>query len=79
MPNRVEEKTKARRAKILRDLGVKLAEDYKNKFKGKELEIVVEQIKQNRIIGKTEFYFDVPVERERINKGFIGKIVTIKI
>jgi len=84
-PAQVDEKIKAHRAKILRELSVKLMGDYKKKFKGRELEIVIEQIKQNNIIGKTEYYFNVEVEKRRIlsgkineNKKLIGKIFRIK-
>jgi threonylcarbamoyladenosine tRNA methylthiotransferase MtaB len=84
-PAQVDEKIKAHRAKILRELSVKLMSDYKKKFKGRELEIVIEQIKQNNIIGKTEYYFNVEVEKRRIvsskineNKKLIGKIFRIK-
>ncbi|MDD4271408.1 MAG: MiaB/RimO family radical SAM methylthiotransferase [Patescibacteria group bacterium] len=78
MPNQIEEKTKKRRAKILRELGIKLEEDYKKKFKGRELEIVIEQIKQNKIIGKTEYYFDVEAKSKGMGEGFIGKIIKVK-
>jgi len=79
-PGQVEEKTKARRAKILRQLSVKLAEDYKKKFKGREMEIVVEQIKQGKMIGKTEYYFEVEVTRKKIkNKNLkVGEIVKVR-
>ncbi|MFH0955891.1 MAG: radical SAM protein [Candidatus Falkowbacteria bacterium] len=79
-PGQVQEKIKARRAKILRELSIKLAEDFKKKFKGKELEIVVEQIKQNKIIGKTEYYFDVEINREKIKniKFKIGEVLIVK-
>jgi len=84
-PAQVDEKIKTHRAKILRELSVKLMSDYKKKFKGRELEIVIEQIKQNNIIGKTEYYFNVEVEKRRIvsskineNKKLIGKIFRIK-
>jgi len=79
MPGQVAEKIKARRAKILRQLGVKLAEDYQNKVRGRALEIVVEQIKQGKIVGKTEYYFNVAVAGEKIkNKNLkIGEIVKV--
>jgi len=80
----MEEKIKACRVKILRSLGVRLIEDYKKKFKGLELEVVVEQIKQDKIIGKSEFYFDVGLKKRQIlgekfseNKKLIGRIVKI--
>ncbi|MFA5359357.1 MAG: MiaB/RimO family radical SAM methylthiotransferase [Patescibacteria group bacterium] len=84
-PNQVEEKIKAKRAKILREFGVKLMRDYKRKFKGKKLEIVIEQIKQDKLIGKTEYYFDIEVDKRQIfgskidgNNKLIGKIVKVK-
>jgi threonylcarbamoyladenosine tRNA methylthiotransferase MtaB len=84
-PDQVEEKIKIKRAKILRELGVKLMKDYKNKFKGKKVEIVIEQIQQNKLIGKTEYYFDIEVDKRQIfgskidgNNKLIGKIVKVK-
>lgn len=81
----VEEKIKARRAGILRRLGVKLAEDYKKKFKGRELEVAIEQIKQDKIIGKTEYYFDIKAEKGQIIRReaggsveLIGRILKIR-
>ncbi len=81
MTNQVDEKTKKRRAEILRKLSLKLMGDYKNKFKNKELEIVIEQIKQDKIIGKSEFYFDVEVDKEKLknDKIRVGEIAKIKI
>ncbi len=78
-PGQVEEKIKARRAKILRQLGVKLMSDYKKKFKDRELEIVVEQIKQGKIMGKTEYYFEVEVAGKKIkNKNLkAGEMVKV--
>ena len=80
MPDQVKEKTKACRAKKLRELGIKLAKDYKNKFKGRELKIAVEQIKSDKIIGKTEFYFEVEVDKRNLkNKNIrVGEIIKIK-
>ena len=54
--------------------------DYEDKFKGKILEIAVERIKQDKIIGKTEFYFDVEVEKKKLkNKNIrVGELVKIK-
>lgn len=79
MPGQIDEKNKARRAGLLRKLGVKLAADYKKQFRGRELEIAVEQIKQNKIMGKTEFYFDLEIDKAKINRNLkIGQIVKVK-
>lgn len=79
MSGQVEEKTKARRAEILRELGFKLRQNYKKRFKGIKLEIAVEQINQDKIIGKTEYYFDVEVNKKNLaNKKFkVGQIVKV--
>ncbi|MBI4779633.1 radical SAM protein [Candidatus Falkowbacteria bacterium] len=85
LPNQIEEKIKARRAKILRKLGIKLAEDYKNKFKGRNLEVAIEQVKRDRLIGKTEYYFDIEFDKKQIigrkagaDNSLIGRIIKIK-
>ena len=80
LPGCIEEKIKARRVAELRKLGARLAEDYKNKFKGRNLEIAVEQIKQNKIIGKTEYYFEVEIDKKKLKNNIrVGEIVNIKI
>ena len=79
-PAQVEEKIKAKRAKILREFGIKLMEDYKKKFKGKNLEVVVEQIRSDKIVGKTEYYFDIEFDKEKLknNNVKIGQIIKAK-
>jgi len=85
LPGQVSEKIKARRAKILRSLGLKLAEDYKKKFKGRELAVVAEQIEKDKIIGKTEYYFDIEFKKRQIisreineSRKLIGQIIKAK-
>lgn len=81
MPYRVEEKTKARRADELRKLNLKLMKNYKKKFKGMKLKIAVEQISQDKIIGKTEYYFDIEADKRSLkNKNIkIGEILKIMV
>ena len=85
LPNQIEEKEKIKRARILRRIGIKLADNYKKKFKNKILDVVIERIKADKIIGKTEYYFDVEFKRNQIindkfskKQAAIGKIVKIK-
>ncbi len=85
MDNKVNLKEIKKRSSILRDLDKKLQEKYKNKFKGKEIEVLIEAIQEERIKGKTEFYFDVWFTKDiiinknlDINKKLIGKIIKIK-
>ena len=78
LPGQVLESERLQRAKILRKLGAKLMADYEDKFKGKILEIAVEQIKPNKITGKTEYYFDVEVDGRKLKNVKIGQIVKVK-
>jgi len=78
LPGQVKENIRLRRARELRKLGVKLAADYKNKFRGKTLEIAVEQIKSDKIIGKTEYYFNLEVRGRKLKNLKIGQIVKVK-
>lgn len=60
MDGKVGEKEIKRRAAGLRELGARLENDYKKKFKGKELEVVIERkIGERKFVGKTEYYFDL--------------------
>ncbi|NCT00275.1 hypothetical protein GW765_04860 [Candidatus Parcubacteria bacterium] len=52
--------------------------DYQKQFKGRILEILVERVKGNKIIGKTEYYFDIEVDKREINleySSLVGKII----
>ena len=49
-------------------------------FEPEDHEIAVEQIMPDKIIGKSEYYFDVEISRKKINnKNFkIGEIIKAK-
>ncbi len=73
MPNKVTRQEIEQRAKKLRDLGKRLEAEYKKKFAGQELEVVVEKDircpgghRMSRYIGKTEYYFDVEFSKKDI-------------
>ncbi len=84
MPGKVNWKEITSRAKKLKNLGEKLKNEFRNKFIGRNLEVVVEKnvsINSN-LIGKTEYYFDVGFNKNQIiNKQNVkaGGIVKIKI
>lgn len=60
MEKRVEEKEIKSRAEKLRALGEELAREYKKKFEKRELEVAVEgKLKNGKLKGKSEYYFDV--------------------
>ena len=80
-----------KRADRLRKLGKKLGSEYRKKFVGKELEVVVErEMHQDTecpighsvsamYVGKTEYYFDIEFKAKQITANIIGKIVKVKI
>lgn len=78
------------RADRLKKLGTKLESDYRKKFVGKDLEVVAESVSENKIKGKTEYYFDVEFNKSQIivnsermsmdsNIDFIGELVKVKM
>ncbi len=79
MPNQIEKKEIAKRAKILRKLSKKLEHGYQKKFKGKELEAVLENFNEKQAKLKTEYYFDVIQTKYNFCKQDIGKIRKIII
>jgi len=71
------------RSRILRKISLEQENDFRKKFNLKELEILVEHIKKNKIImGRSKYYFDVLFKKEDVignNKNIlINKIVKIK-
>ncbi len=80
MDGKVAPVDKKRRADTLRKLSVGLERNYKNKFRGRELEAIVENSKRGEIKGKTEFYFDVFFkETAGENRAVPGSCVKTKI
>ncbi len=76
MLNKIQKQEIDKRAKKVRSLGRILEKEYKQKFSGRELDVVLENKKGDKYIGKTEFYFDV--EFKSIGKLKIGEIYRIK-
>lgn len=76
MKNQIKPELVFKRAEKLRNFGRKLEADFKKKFKGKEVEVLVEQIKEGKCLGKTEQYFDLNFKN--LNRR-AGDIVKIKI
>ncbi len=78
MSGQVSREEKARRAKILRELGSELENDYKKKFIGKELKVVLMNNKKGKARGKSEYYFDVEIKDKKVSEKSEGKIISIK-
>ncbi|MEA3450062.1 MAG: tRNA (N(6)-L-threonylcarbamoyladenosine(37)-C(2))-methylthiotransferase MtaB [Patescibacteria group bacterium] len=80
--NQIPENIKKERAKKLRILGYELAQNYRDKFKGQELMVIPEQLKNKKYLGKTEYYFDVWFDQNNLvnknDKIKIKKLILIK-
>ena len=70
MPNQVDEVTKKVRVKKLMALSEKQEKEYYEKFKGKELDILVEECDNNVSIGHTSNYLMVTLNENLL----VGKI-----
>ena len=80
MDGKIGEKEIKRRAAGLRGLGERMESDYKKKFKGKKLEVVVERkIGERKFVGKTEYYFDIQCAAIQANQTRTGMDLTRKI
>jgi threonylcarbamoyladenosine tRNA methylthiotransferase MtaB len=66
MDNRVNSKIAKQRSAELIELGKKLEEDFKKRFYGQELDVVVESIKGDMIQGKSEYYFEVSFSSSQV-------------
>ena len=70
MPEQIDESIKKDRVKRLMALSEQMEEEYYNKFKGKELDILVEEVNDNISIGHTSNYLKIEVN-EKLNKNEI--------
>lgn len=82
MNNKVGHKEITMRSEKLRMISEKLEEDFKKKFKGKVLPVLIQGVMNNKIKAKTEYYFDMIIDLNKIKKeNFswqIKKIIPIK-
>ncbi len=76
MPMQVEETEKKRRSRVLNEISKHLEEEYYKKHINKELEVLIEETKENESIGFTSNYLKVKIPA-KVKKNEIYK-VTIK-
>ena len=70
MPEQIKREEILNRSKILRKIALEQENNFKKKFKNKELEILVEHIKPSGLImGRSKYYFDVLFEERDIIGG----------
>ena len=95
MPGAVSDEIKQRRVKKLKMLGEALSREYEKKFIGRELYVIVGGKKAgDKLIGKSEYYFDIAFDKSLIvkdktgrknrekeddrDRGFTGRLVKVK-
>jgi len=73
--NKVRDSVIKARAKSLRLLAYKLEKEYNNLFSNKKLDVIVEDIKDKKFTGITEYYFTLEKKKfKNINKGDLVSI-----
>jgi threonylcarbamoyladenosine tRNA methylthiotransferase MtaB len=77
LPYKVDAQIINGRTKTLRALGIKLEKKFRNKFKGREVEIIIENIKKGRVKAKTSEYLDIEVPSQIRSRT--GELVKIKL
>lgn len=77
-PDQIEGSIKSRRVNELIALSKKLEEEYKNKFKGQELEVILEERNKltHKLSGFTSNYLKLSAD---LPDEYIGKIVKLKV
>ena len=70
MTGKVSENVKHERDKKLMELSEKLEKEYYDKFKGKELDVLIEEVNNGVSIGHTSNYLKVELN-EKLTKGEI--------
>ena len=76
--NQIDSKIKKERARILRELSDNLYRDFINRFKGQNVDVLIESYdeKTNMVKGHTSNYIDVSFKG---NKDMINQIITVKL
>ncbi len=77
MSNQIPKEEKDIRANKLRRLSEKLEKKYRDRFRGNEVEVVVENFKNNKLKGTSEFYFNMEQKIKNSNSK-LGEIVKLK-
>ena len=69
MNTQIDPKVKKERARVLLDLSSELWSKYVDKFIGKEIEVLVEKVEDNKAYGHTNNYIDVCLENKNVKPG----------
>lgn len=77
-PGKVDGKIMAERGEMLRSFNKILMNNFRNNYKGKNLQVVIEKETGKKTIGKSEYYFDIEFDIKN-KKNLLGKIVDVKI
>jgi tRNA-2-methylthio-N6-dimethylallyladenosine synthase len=83
MRDNVPKREKERRWKILTEILKKTALEKNKKFVGKDVEVLIDNSKDNFYLGKTRHYKTVKIqlnpEPYTLNANLVGQIVKVKI
>jgi threonylcarbamoyladenosine tRNA methylthiotransferase MtaB len=76
MPDHVAKPKIAERSEVLHDISDKAEASFRKKFIGQELEVIVEKSRERgKLVGKTEYYFDIDIVCEEGKQPKIGTLV----
>ena len=76
LPNHVEQSEKKERARRLLEVSRELELNYFNKYVGKEVEVLIEEIRDGYSYGHTGNYLYVKINRELSHNTFVKVVIT---
>lgn len=79
MPNQIDEQIKKDRVNKLIEISNKLEKDYLDKFINKEVEVLIETIKNGKSIGHTENYLKVEINEELERNTIVNVLIKKRI
>ena len=79
MPNQIDEQIKKDRVNKLIEISNKLEKDYLDKFINKEVEVLIETVKNGKSIGHTENYLKVEINEELERNTIVNVLIKKRI
>ena len=76
MKNKVNLEKIKERSQIMRKISDNLEKEFKNKYKNRKMEVLIQKEKDDYCTGKSEFYFDIKVNKDDLEgKCVVGNII----
>ena len=79
MPNQIDEEIKKKRVNELIDISNKLERNYLNRFIGKNVDVLIETVKDGKSIGHTGNYLKVEINEELKRNTIVNVIIKKRI